>query len=263
MDAQQFARCEGCDAHVATPFPDLEDLETFYREQYYGIFGEGEGSPRRRAMLRSLVETIPRQPPGHLLDVGCGAGHLLAVAREAGWDVTGVDPSADACVMARREYGLDVQAAPFEAADLPEAAFDVITLVNVLDQVSDPVRLLETARRALRPAGLLVARIPNGDFHRTAWAVIRRLPSTACRRLHPFVIFHPFCLNARAVRALLEGARLTRIHVTSAPTCGPEWPLPGGPLGRAVQAGLASAARATSRLFYGPSLLAISEREVG
>jgi SAM-dependent methyltransferase len=243
-------------------------LADFYRERYYQTFGGIEASPRRQAMLRTLLEAIPRRPPGRLLDVGCGAGHLLALARSAGWEVAGVDPSLEACAIARKEYGLHVQAAFLELADLPESAFDVITLVNVLDQVPNPVRLLQAARRALKPGGLLVARIPNGNFHRTAWTLIRRLPSGMIRRLRPLVIFHPFSLNARAVRALFTRTSLSRIRIINAPLGGWETSLPCGAVGRTLisaarAAGRAGAVLATGRFPWTPSLLAFGEREAG
>jgi SAM-dependent methyltransferase len=270
VNGRRYARCPGCNARVATPRPDPANLEAFYRGQYFAIFGAAESSLRRCTMLRILVERLPRRPPGRLLDVGCGAGHLLALARAAGWDVAGVDPSDAACALARREYGLQVEAAPLETADLPSASFDVVTMVNVLDQAPDPVRLLEATRRVLRPGGLMMARVPNGDFHRVAWAVLRRLPSGGRRRLYPLVIFHPLSLNTKALRALLGRAGYTRIRITNAPLSGPDRSSGGGPALRTILAGLtalgrvavgAAAALTADCLLLSPSLLAFAERE--
>lgn len=272
VNGRRYARCRGCDAHVATPLQNPGDLEVFYREQYHAIFGAAESGPQRRAMLGHLLERLPRRPPGRLLDVGCGAGHLLAAARAAGWDVAGVDPSVAACAIARREHRLQVQAAPLETADLACAAFDVVTMVNVLDQAPNPVRLLEATHRVLRPGGLLMARVPNGDFQRAAWAVIRRLPCAAGRRLSSLVIFHPVSLNAKAIRGLLRRTGYARIRITNAPLSGPDRPSGNGTAGRTILAGLtalgrvavgASSALTAGRLLLSPSLLAFAQREAG
>ena len=272
VDGCSYARCPGCHAHVLIPLPLPETLAVFYRDAYYPVFASLEASPRRQAMLRRLLAQIPRRPPGRLLDVGCGGGHLLAHARAAGWEVAGVDPSADGCAQARAQYGIQVEAAPLEAAALPEASFDVVTLVNVLDQAPDPVALLRAARRALRPRGLLVARVPNGDFHRIAWGLLRRLPLPAARRLRRLLIFHPICLNARALHALLARAGLGHVRIGNAPISGAEWSVPQGVAGRALLACLAAVARAgagaaagvtSRRLLCGPSLLGLAEREAG
>jgi SAM-dependent methyltransferase len=159
--------------------------------------------------------------------------------------------------------------APLEAAGLPEARFDVVTLVNVLDQAPDPVRLLAAAVRVLRPDGLLVVRVPNGDFHRTAWAAIRRCPPAAARRLRALVIFHQYCLSARALRGLLARAGLRRIRIENAPIAGSEWSVPPGAAGRVARACLAALARSGAaacagisggRVLCSPSLLALAQR---
>jgi SAM-dependent methyltransferase len=221
-------------------------------------------------MLRRLVAEIPRRPPGRLLDVGCGAGHLLALARDAGWDVAGVDPSAEGCALARAQYGLEVTASFLEAADMPDAFFDVITLVNVLDQAPDPALLLAAARRTLRPGGLLVVRVPNGDFHRAAWRAIRLLPSPVSRRARSLVVFHSLCLSAWALRALLERSGFSRVRVCNAPISGSEWSVPRSAAGRVALACMAALARAGAalgaaltggRILSSPSLLAYAERE--
>ncbi len=274
VDGCSYARCPECHAHVVIPLPLPlpEALGAYYREAYYATFGLLEAGPRRQAMLRRLLAQIPRRPPGRFLDVGCGGGHLLALARAAGWEVAGVDPSADGCARARAQYGLQVEAAPLEAAALAEASFDVVTLVNVLDQAPDPLALLRAARRALRPRGLLIARVPNGDFHRAAWGLIRRLPPPAARRLRRLLIFHPICLNARALRALLARAGLGHVRIGNAPISGAEWSVPQGVAGRAALACLTAVARAGAgaaegvtfrRVLCGPSLLGLAEREAG
>jgi SAM-dependent methyltransferase len=263
--AQDYARCAGCGAAVATPFPGAAGIGAFYREEYHGACGHAEGSARRRAMLRRLLARIPRRTPGRLLDAGCGAGHLLALARDAGWEAVGVEPSAEA----RDRYGLEVLAGLLEDVPLPDACFDVVRLVNVLDQAPRPARLLATAHRVLRPGGLLLVRVPNGDFHRAAWAAIRRLGPGGTRRLRGLVIFHLLSLNAAAPRTLLARARFAAIRVTNAPLSGSEWSLPGGAVARAALVGGAALARVgagvvagltAGRALWAPSLLALAER---
>jgi hypothetical protein len=116
----------------------------------------------------------------------------------------------------------------------------------------------------------MMARVPNGDFHRVAWAVLRRLPSGGRRRLYPLVIFHPLSLNTKALRALLGRAGYTRIRITNAPLSGPDRSSGGGPALRTILAGLtalgrvavgAAAALTADCLLLSPSLLAFAERE--
>jgi len=62
----------------------------------------------------------PRAPKqGRLLDMGCGTGNFIAAARDAGFDVTGIEPNQNAVRFAQQHYGLrNVFAALRIAADI-------------------------------------------------------------------------------------------------------------------------------------------------
>jgi len=96
-----------------------------------------------------------------LLDVGCGAGFWLNVAIEAGWDGLGIDLSPDAIAFARDRLGLNVIAGRMQDRELPESTFDVITLLETIEHLFDPMAVLRQAHRVLRPGGLIAITTPN------------------------------------------------------------------------------------------------------
>jgi SAM-dependent methyltransferase len=92
---------------------------------------------------------------GRVVDLGCGTGAQTVTFRDAGWDVVGVDVSAD---MLRRaaERGLEVVQA--DVAELPfeDATFDAaVSLWTHIDVDNFSGAVLECAR-VLRAAGPLV-----------------------------------------------------------------------------------------------------------
>lgn len=102
-------------------------------------------------------------PNGRLIDIGCGSGVQLAVLREFGWDVLGLEIDPAAADSARRTYHLDViEASAAEAADHLEPV-DVITMNHVIEHVPDPGQLLRDCTRLLRPGGQLIAVTPNSN----------------------------------------------------------------------------------------------------
>lgn len=103
---------------------------------------------------------------GKLLDIGCGHGELLSIAREW-YDCEGVEPSnvaADEC----RKLGFCVRLGMFEDIDLAAATYDVAVMDSVLEHVHDPVQILQKVNTVLRPGGVIAIKVPKlwGLAHR-------------------------------------------------------------------------------------------------
>jgi len=154
-------RCLGCGLAYLRPRPTPETAGRCYPESYSGSGPGGlvealEAAYRRRQhgeVARWLAGRRPRR--GRLLDVGCGAGDLLAVLRADGWSVQGVEPQALGAARARGEHQLDVLTGRFEDVRLPEGAFDIVVFSGVFEHLHDPVAALRRARALLAPGGLV------------------------------------------------------------------------------------------------------------
>jgi SAM-dependent methyltransferase len=96
-----------------------------------------------------------------ILDVGCGPGYLMAHARAHGWQVIGVDPWASLAAWGRKHLGLDIRAATWEDAKIPAGGVDVVTLLDVLPLVREPVDFLAKCFEALRPGGIVHVSVWN------------------------------------------------------------------------------------------------------
>jgi SAM-dependent methyltransferase len=135
---------------LASLYAELDDDE-------YGASAEA----RRRQMAHLLRWAMPgRARPGRLLDVGAASGILLAEAAAAGFDGVGVEPSLPLAARAR-EHGLDVHDGVLPHPELDGEVFDVVTLVDVIEHVDDPLDLLRRCREHLAPGGRLVVVTPD------------------------------------------------------------------------------------------------------
>ena len=120
---------------------------------------------RRSIVLHILRRELRGSGPLRLLDIGCGAGGMLAHLREFG-AVWGVDPSPEAVTYAAAKGAAEVRhgtlpdGLPFGAAD----RFDVITLLDVLEHVDDDLGSLRTIGGLLAPGGLLLLTVPAFPF---------------------------------------------------------------------------------------------------
>jgi SAM-dependent methyltransferase len=102
---------------------------------------------------------VPAASPGaRLLDVGCGTGHHLARYRRLGFEVAGVDGSAEMLALARAANpGVPLQRVDLQRLPFPDATFDVVLSIEVLRYLPDPALALREMARVLRPGGVLVA----------------------------------------------------------------------------------------------------------
>jgi demethylmenaquinone methyltransferase / 2-methoxy-6-polyprenyl-1,4-benzoquinol methylase len=106
---------------------------------------------------RFLVSRLPRG--GHVLDVATGTGLVAAELRRQGFEVTGVDRSAEMLAVARRRFGDSVELvnASAEALPLDAGSFDHLTFTYLLRYVPDPGATLAELARVVRPGGFVAA----------------------------------------------------------------------------------------------------------
>lgn len=161
-----IVQCLVCGFLYVNPQPTVEELDKLYSTEYFA----GNGASMQRS-LRHRLPVFARgigiinelRKPGKVLDVGCGNGDFVELAREAGWDASGLDLSEQATSFARNK-GLDVVRGTLQTSGFPSESFDVVTLWDVLEHLPDPAGELECVRRVLKPGGFLVVRVPNIGF---------------------------------------------------------------------------------------------------
>lgn len=162
----------------SNPIFDERTILSHYRQCAVDKCIDPEETPSIRVNMRRYLDRLTRVSgvgKGRLLDVGCGAGHLLEYARARGFEVNGVDPSIGAVKYACSVLGSEVVVVGAYTSELyrPEA-FDLITMIHVIDHVVSPKDLLETARYHLKAGGYLfvathdtdslLARLTGEDF---------------------------------------------------------------------------------------------------
>jgi 2-polyprenyl-3-methyl-5-hydroxy-6-metoxy-1,4-benzoquinol methylase len=163
----------------------MNPLETIRKTNEYYRKAKNTHAPIvRDSCLRtaqSQLRLIQKHASGtSLLDIGCAQGFFLFNASKAGYAAKGVEISQDAVAYARNEFGLDVEAQPFEELRFGAAHFDVVTLWQVLEHVPYPLTMLREVNRILRPGGLVVVSTPDiggipAKILRKKWWDIKRL----------------------------------------------------------------------------------------
>jgi len=99
-----------------------------------------------------------------VLDVGCGAGLLAEPLARLGASVTAIDAAGESISVARdhasrRGLAIDYRVGGVEAA--AGERFDLVTSMEVIEHVADPLTFVRGLADAVAPGGLLIMSTPN------------------------------------------------------------------------------------------------------
>jgi len=161
-DSFRYVRCVDCGLVYITP--RLTEAEIAY---IYDLGFESKSIQRPEPIDFSsygsfFKQISPYRKNNTILDVGCFRGYLLMAAKERSWRVFGTEISKRAAQSASNS-GLNVHLGSLPDAHYSENYFDVISLFDVVEHLSDPMRYFREIRRILRPGGLVYLETPNFD----------------------------------------------------------------------------------------------------
>jgi SAM-dependent methyltransferase len=186
----------------------LEELISVERNYWWHV-------AKRGLVTELLGRHFP--PPGRLVEGGVGGGANLLRYRELGYDVSGFDLMPDS-VEHCRTLGID----DVRAHDLGDpwpverGPASVVVMLDVIEHVPDPVRVLKNARETLAPDGGILVTVPAipalmgpwdrmlGHYRRYSKRMLRDHARQAGLRVDWLSYWNAFTLPAAVVVRLLE-----------------------------------------------------------
>lgn len=244
-------RCELCGFKQVT---DIGSVLEFYESLEDAAYDEGR--EQRALQARKLLEAVRKHKDGgSLLDIGAASGILLEQAVRLGFNTEGVEPSASLATRARAA-GLNVHRGVFPHEAI-KGRYDVITLVDVIEHVQDPVGLLREVASHLKDDGTGLLTTPD-------------VQSLAARLLGPrwwhFRVAHISYFELATIKRALAVAGLEIVEVSRPPwyfTCEYAFERAMGYLPPSLRFGVPSLiGRATIRVNFRDSMQVIFKRSL-
>lgn len=164
-------RCSKCGLVRLDPWP--KNLKRYYpSDNYYSYMQDVKKSffsRLRTYLIRHplpggilQVPAMPGRRKGRILDIGCGSGDTLAILKELGWDVYGLDIDANAIAAAKSRGLSHVSLGSYtQLRNYPDSYFDVVRMYHVIEHLDNPPLCLALVKKKLKKGGELIIGTPN------------------------------------------------------------------------------------------------------
>jgi SAM-dependent methyltransferase len=225
----------------------------------------------RRKVIRAELDRLELPAAPDVLDAGCGSGRTLLELAAYG-TVSGIELNEDAAELARGRRIGEVRVGRLEQLPWPDASFDLITCLDVIEHTPDDRATLTELGRVCRPGGWLLVTVPayqalwsghdeaNHHFRRYSRAALRGAARASGWQVRRLSSFNSVLLAPAAAVRIADRRRDHSDGYANDLDAAPAW------LNSALQMPMALEAgwlRRGGTLPFGLSLLGVLQRPLG
>lgn len=152
-----ICQCQSCRMVFSRKIPSKEKLFEFYNN--YGV--DSYLSPLTIKRYNELLDQFEGfRKTNRILDVGCGKGYFLEVAKKRGWEVYGTEISNNMVNICLAK-NIKVHQGDLEQSSFPNDYFDIISSFEVIEHINNPQNEIFIFNKILRIGGLVYLTTPN------------------------------------------------------------------------------------------------------
>lgn len=197
------------------PKPTEEELREVYGVNYfqnqdffqndnkhiYGYFDYISERLNKQAQYDSLLDAVIKHlskfesGKSRYLDIGCGLGYMLDLAFDRGFEVAGVEFNENAVKKLKEKYRFRVFNG--DILDYDDNPFNVISMLDVIEHLTDPVAAARKVHQLLHPGGIFVLTTMDCD------SIVSKILG---KRLEDFrrIREHLYFFSRKTIRLMLE-----------------------------------------------------------
>jgi 2-polyprenyl-3-methyl-5-hydroxy-6-metoxy-1,4-benzoquinol methylase len=152
-----LVKCASCSMVFSSRNPTIVELENHY--QGYGR--NDYLSPITIKRYNEILDQFEKvRKTNRLLDVGCGIGYFLEVAKKRGWEVYGTE-FTDEAIRICQTKGIQMHQGVLNPQNYSLESFDVITSFEVIEHINTPNAEMKNITSLLRKGGCFYVTTPN------------------------------------------------------------------------------------------------------
>jgi len=178
----QMDQCNACEFVFTNPIPLESEIGKYYEsDEYISHSNTSKGLTNtlyqtvRNYTLKQKIALIKSLGSGkNILDIGSGTGEFLNSCKQAGFNVSGIEPSPAARKLAEDNFSLQLKE-EVELDKLAGESQDFISMWHVLEHVYHLNDRIEQIKRLLKPDGKVIIAVPNrnsydANYYKENWA---------------------------------------------------------------------------------------------
>lgn len=174
VENRNIFKCPNCSVQFMHPQTSEEELNQIYSNENYPTCSFDKGfeneiiKMKRKTFNNILNKVISYCKGGNILDIGCSSGILLEEAKLLGFNPYGIEISEYASSIAKKRIGEDkIYNGSLENAPFKKNYFNLITMIDIIEHVRNPIDALLKAREYLNitinsnGGGYIMMTVPN------------------------------------------------------------------------------------------------------
>jgi 2-polyprenyl-3-methyl-5-hydroxy-6-metoxy-1,4-benzoquinol methylase len=201
---QQIVKCKNCGLIYVNPRIKTGIMISGYSDAVDKLYISQETG--RINTFKKSLKLVEKYAPsrGKILDIGAAAGFFLKVAKDAGWEIYGVEPSKWMSDWGNKKFNVNIKNDILKDSKYPPDFFHVVTMWDVLEHTPDPKSELVEVARILKKNGILIINYPN---------IGSKIAKLAGRQWWFILSVHLYYFNHQTIRSYLEKNGFEVLHI--------------------------------------------------
>lgn len=166
-DGFSIVKCNKCNLIYVNPILDSEKYLKAYQSKTYQNIVKSLGEKSHIYRVKRFGEErtnylknfLKNKKKINLLDIGCSTGFFIEAAKKEGWNCEGLELNPSAVNFGLKR-GLRIFQSTLENFKTKKK-YDIITLFDVLEHLSNPRQMINQTKKLLKKNGLLYVYVPN------------------------------------------------------------------------------------------------------